>query len=138
MRHVCQTYIGVKKVEAFPEERDGKSGYHVIYEDGYESWSPKDVFERAYMQIGARNKLTQGDIDKFFENGKSSVMSIDKHITVMHYKTPTNFFWTESSGCVDPKNYDLALGECSCTSKIKDKIWNYLGFVLSWAQNGLK
>lgn len=138
MRHVCQTYIGVKKVEAFPEERDGKPGYHVIYEDGYESWSPKDVFERAYMQIGARNKLTQGDIDKFFENGKSSVMSIDKHITVMHYKTPTNFFWTESSGCVDPKNYDLALGECSCTSKIKDKIWNYLGFVLSWAQNGLK
>lgn len=23
-------------------------GYHVRYEDGYESWSPKDVFEKAY------------------------------------------------------------------------------------------
>lgn len=138
MRHICQTYIGVKKVEAFPEEHDGKQGYHVIYEDGYESWSPKDVFERAYMPIGAKNKLTQGDIDKFFENGKTSVMTIDKHITVMHHKTPTKFFWTEHSGCVDPANYDIAIGEYECTSKVKDKIWNYLGFVLSWAQNGLK
>ena len=25
-----------------------EQGYHVRYEDGYESWSPKDVFERAY------------------------------------------------------------------------------------------
>lgn len=138
MRHVCQTYIGVKKVDAFPEERDGKQGYHVIYEDGYESWSPKDVFERAYMQIEAKNKLSQTDIDKFFENGKSSVITIDKHITVMHYKTPTNFFWAENSGCVDPANYDAAIGEQECTNRIKDKIWNYLGFVLSWAQNGLK
>ena len=138
MRHVCQTYIGVKKVNAFPEEREGKQGYHVIYEDGYESWSPKDVFERAYMQIEAKNKLSQTDIDKFFENGKSSVITIDKHITVMHHKTPTNFFWTENSGCVDPANYDVAIGEQECTNRIKDKIWNYLGFVLSWAQNGLK
>ncbi len=25
-----------------------EEGYKVIYEDGYESWSPKDVFEKAY------------------------------------------------------------------------------------------
>lgn len=24
------------------------NGYRVVYEDGYESWSPKDVFEKAY------------------------------------------------------------------------------------------
>lgn len=24
------------------------AGYHVRYEDGYESWSPKDAFEKAY------------------------------------------------------------------------------------------
>lgn len=138
MRQVCKTYIGVKKVDAFPEERDGKQGYHVIYEDGYESWSPKDVFERAYMQIEAKNKLSQTDIDKFFENGKTFVNTIDKHITVMYYNTPTKFFWSENSGCVDPANYDVAIGEYECTKRIKDKIWNYLGFVLSWAQNGLK
>ena len=25
-----------------------EDGYKVVYEDGYESWSPKDVFEKAY------------------------------------------------------------------------------------------
>ena len=54
-------YIGVKLVEAAPMskyefyEKRGlpvndidAPGYEVIYEDGYQSWSPKDVFEKAY------------------------------------------------------------------------------------------
>lgn len=57
-------YIGTKEVNATPAWRvdgvvypkDGvvprvmnrEDGYKVIYEDGYESWSPKDVFEKAY------------------------------------------------------------------------------------------
>ena len=59
-------YIGTKIVQAEPAWRvDGKvwvksqpvpSGYHVedgykvVYPDGYESWSPKDVFEYAYRE----------------------------------------------------------------------------------------
>lgn len=31
-----------------PRSMNRKDGYKVVYEDGYESWSPKDVFERAY------------------------------------------------------------------------------------------
>lgn len=47
-----KTYIGVKRIQAEPQERNGKPGYRVIYEpDGYESWSPKDVFEAAYLPI---------------------------------------------------------------------------------------
>ena len=30
-----------------PVERENP-GYHVVYPDGYESWSPKDVFDDAY------------------------------------------------------------------------------------------
>ncbi|WP_099465596.1 crAss001_48 related protein [Parabacteroides provencensis] len=53
-------YIGTKIIEAAPmsandaEECGFKTGgkvgdgYWVRYEDGYESWSPKDVFEKAY------------------------------------------------------------------------------------------
>ena len=29
----------------------GDDGYKVVYEDGYESWSPKDVFEKGYILI---------------------------------------------------------------------------------------
>lgn len=61
-------YIGTKQVEAKPmskgeayekgllkagvvpsEEESSIMGYHVRYKDGYESWSPKDVFEEAYQ-----------------------------------------------------------------------------------------
>ena len=58
-------YIGTKQIEAEPMTRGdawGKhllrekptpenfddAGYHVRYKDGYESWSPKEVFEEAY------------------------------------------------------------------------------------------
>lgn len=66
-------YIGTKIVKAAPTLRldDGKGnirvqllknnpipqpgdavdmGYKVVYEDGYESWSPQDVFEEAYRE----------------------------------------------------------------------------------------
>ena len=57
-------YIGTKEVSATPAWRvdgvvypkDGamprvmnrEDGYKVVYEDGYESWSPKEVFEKTY------------------------------------------------------------------------------------------
>lgn len=63
-----EKYIGTKQVEAEPmskgeayekgllkagvvpsEEESSIMGYHVHYKDGYESWSPKDVFEEAYQ-----------------------------------------------------------------------------------------
>ena len=49
-------FIGTKLVEAEPcpawkdagGHKIGDSGYKVRYSDGYESWSPEEVFERAY------------------------------------------------------------------------------------------
>ena len=60
-----QKYIGTKIIEAVPAIRKGgkvyeegwpipksmdptENGYKVRYPDGYESWSPKGVFEEAY------------------------------------------------------------------------------------------
>lgn len=43
-------YIGTKILEAEPMEKDGAPGYRVVYPDGYESWSPSNVFEEAYRQ----------------------------------------------------------------------------------------
>lgn len=53
-----KAYIGTKVVQAKPMDdpnpefdEDPAPGYKVVYEDGYESWSPKDVFERCYREI---------------------------------------------------------------------------------------
>nr|DAU51108.1 MAG TPA: Dec protein, OB-Fold, Decoration, VIRAL PROTEIN [Caudoviricetes sp.] len=60
-----QKYIGVKRIKARPmtrgdyntyrgwqipaDEDPADEGYLVKYRDGYESWSPKEVFEEAYV-----------------------------------------------------------------------------------------
>ena len=54
-----KNYIGTKIIEAEPcaalknygDHKVGDPGYKVRYEDGYESWSPKDVFEKAYRPM---------------------------------------------------------------------------------------
>ena len=63
-------YIGTKIIEAAPAIRKGgkvydltwpipksmepeEPGYRVRYPDGYESWSPKDVFEEVYRPTDA-------------------------------------------------------------------------------------
>lgn len=53
-----QTYIGTKIIGAMPQQNNGADGYMVTYEDGYVSWSPKDVFEKAYRKTDA---MTFGD-----------------------------------------------------------------------------
>lgn len=53
-----KTYIGVKIIKAEPQDcqkdshnsKVGDPGYKVEYEDGYVSWSPADVFEKAYRK----------------------------------------------------------------------------------------
>lgn len=47
-------YIGTKIIHAKPADRSAtEPGYFVQYADGYESWSPKDVFEEAYRECDA-------------------------------------------------------------------------------------
>lgn len=36
------------KTSPYPRSMNLEDGYKVVYPDGYESWSPKDVFEEAY------------------------------------------------------------------------------------------
>lgn len=48
---MMKNYIGVKIIKARPMSKYGVDGYEVMYPDGYVSWSPKDVFEKAYREI---------------------------------------------------------------------------------------
>lgn len=48
-----QPYYGIKLISAELQEKDGQEGYKVVYEGGYESWSPKEVFEKAYRPNGS-------------------------------------------------------------------------------------
>lgn len=87
-------YIGTKQIEAAPMtlgefiektgrnpyekdcamHNDAQEGYLVKYEDGYESWSPKDVFEKAYNVAENhvdRMLIEQADLVDKLEKGTS-------------------------------------------------------------------
>lgn len=54
-----KNYIGVKIVKAEPQVKNGKPGYKVVYPDDYVSWSPKDVFEEAYRELGCEDFINE-------------------------------------------------------------------------------
>lgn len=99
-------YIISKEVEAEPMTRGdawekhllrekpstenfNDEGYYVRYEDGYESWSPKDTFEKAYkiadtfldrLHIEMRDLYKKMDkLSPFIESGKIDEVVTDKY-----------------------------------------------------------
>ena len=134
---MTQYYIGVKRIEAWPEEKDGQPGYAVKYSDNYTSWSPKDVFEKAYLPIGVEGtKICQKVVDTFMGDVKAS--KFDEKTTIVVAETITGFKQYEVSSCVDPANYDEEIGKQIGTRRIEDTVWKCLGFALQWANFGLK
>lgn len=133
-----QYYIGVKQIQAEPQERQGWQGYRVVYPDGYVSWSPKDVFERAYLPMGEGSdgtKINQGMVDGFIDSFIGSKMG--EKTTVVCATLKNGFEFVESSSCVDAANYSQEMGESIVANRLKDRIWMLLGFLLQTARNGV-
>ncbi|MFM0300016.1 Gp49 family protein [Paraburkholderia sediminicola] len=132
---MTQHYIGSKQIVAWPEERDGKSGYAVKYPDGYTSWSPKETFEAAYLPQGHDgSRVNEQMVCDFIASHEST--RLGNH-TVVLVKLRNGFTLIEESACVDPANYDQAIGEQYALMKAKSRVWNLLGFLLATARNGI-
>lgn len=154
-----KTYIGTKIIEAAPAIRMGgkiydaneliprsmelvEEGYKVRYQDGYESFSPKDVFERFYLELTVNPELrtkkpsiSQKMVDDFIV--AKEVSTLGDKVTVVRATLRNGFELVESSACVSPENYDEKLGAKICMEKIEDKVWFLLGFLLQTGVNGL-
>lgn len=147
-----QIYIGVKKVEAAPmsenefrtekgepfipsDPGNGRPGYKVQYPDGYTSWCPKETFEKANLNLGYSDRVPMRVVEGFIQ--RTEVSDLDKKTTMVRAFLINGFVITETSSCADPANYDRSVGEESCMSKIQDRVWDYLGFLLCCAKNGM-
>lgn len=136
-------YIGTKLIEAIQAQKDGKDGYKVVYPDGYTSWSPADVFERAYLPLFINSHLNtdkpsigQEMVDDFIAH--TEVQTLGDKTTVVRAVLRNGFELVESSSCVSKENYSEELGAQICMKKIKDKVWFLLGFLLQTAVHGVK
>lgn len=144
--------IGIKMVELIPMfagiaqfkgyktngHEGNDEGYEVTYSDGYKSWCPKDVADKAYFKLNENNdgsKIDEVDVNNFLKSHITSTLG--PKTTVVLATTVTGFDMVNSSACVDPKNYSQELGEKYALETIKSNLWSYLGFVLQWAKNGI-
>ena len=152
-------YIGTKLIEAEKAYRvDGKvvtlaenrvpcgneveRGYKVRYADGYESFSPQAVFECAYLPLEVNGKLkTEAPsisaemVERFIDHHETVTMG--GKTTVVRAVLKNGFEIVESSSCVSAENYDEKLGEEICMERIRNKIWELLGFLLQTAVGGV-
>ena len=98
-------YIGIKNIKAEPmnlgdyniyrgwkipeNENPNDEGYLVKYSDGYESWSPKKVFEEAYrsfdegMSFGMAVELLKSGhkVSRKGWNGKNQHIELATHVS---------------------------------------------------------
>ena len=152
-------YIGTKLIEAEPAYRvDGKvvtlaenkvpcgykieRGYKVRYADGYESFSPQGVFESAYLPLEVNGMLKTAApsisaemVERFIDHHETVTMG--GKTTVVRAVLKNGFEIVESSSCVSAENYDEKLGEEICMERIRNKIWELLGFLLQTAVGGV-
>lgn len=153
-----QKYIGTKLIEAEPmtrgayneyrgwkipaDEDPSDEGYFLRYSDDYVSWSPKEVFERVYLAVEDNKQLPSGVsigqkmVDEFISYYETITMG--ECTTVVRCVLRNGFEIVESSSCVDPENYSQKIGEEICMERIKNKIWELLGFLLQTAWNGIR
>lgn len=143
-------YIGFKMIEAEPMSHktylerhtgmgvDGKDaeGYLVKYPDGYVSWSHKEVFEKAYMQVGDNNAIVETNVNDFVKEIEYQKWG-DK-TTIAIATLANGFIITESSSCVDPANFNMDVGSSICMDRIYNRVWQLLGFLLQTAKEGIK
>jgi len=151
-------YIGTKLINAEPmtrgeyniyrgwqipeNENPEDAGYHVIYSDNYESWSPAEVFEKSYLQLDVNADLrtdnpsiSKAMVDNFI--AETEVITMGEKTTVVRAVLINGFEIIEASSCVSVENYDEKLGAEICLGRIKNKIWQLLGFLLQTAVNGI-
>lgn len=75
-----------------------------------------------------KTAITQEDVDNFIESVEFSKLG---QKTTLAFATLANGFEIAvTSGCVDPSKYNQEIGEKIALGRLKDKVWELLGFEL--------
>ena len=152
----CDWFIGVKALQARPmqlgqfcllkskdappDTHPSDPGYLVIYPDGYESWSPKHVFERSYFPCsdrsgGARLRPQVDDVELFVAEGARTRITPSASTVTMLTITGHEFHHTANAGC--PEAFDDEAITNIGHGHNMSNLAMCLDFVFSWANNGI-
>lgn len=130
------TYVSVKLITAWPETKDGAEGYAVKYQSGYMSWCPKDVFEASNLKLSDAGLVDEAVVESFIKSVTPSVAGDRGAVAVLD--TVTGFDVVKTATCAEAYAFDPVRAQTIATERAKNMLWEFLGFVVQWAKNGLK
>jgi len=76
------------------------------------------------------NVITDGTIDDLIERSTITTAKMGAKTLVLCAALPSGFEVVVSSACVDPANYDEALGRKLAMEKLRDRLWELEGYRL--------
>ena len=120
--------------ETIGEYKKGTAGYTIADDKGNNSWVSKEKYEANHLPITRNSSVTEEDVENMI--GSILIETINEKTTFVQVTLLNGFTLEETSSCVDPKNYDMEMGADICMTKIKDKIWFLLDFLLCSAKDG--
>ena len=77
--------------------------------------------------------VTKERIKHLMDTAQYDVKTVFGKCTIVTAQLENGFIMVESSACVDPANYDPAMGERICKDKIRDRLWELEGYALQKA-----
>ncbi len=80
-------------------------------------------------------KVSKEQIDDLLRRAQVTADTVYDKCTRVTVKLESGFILTESSACVDPANYDAALGQKICLDHIRNRLWELEGYVLQKRQH---
>lgn len=87
-------------------------------------------FEEDSTTTQVNDSVKKEDIDSILSQTLISVEKYGDKTTILKATLPNGFVVVESSSCVDPKNFNMSIGEQICMKKLEDKIWELEGYKL--------
>lgn len=75
--------------------------------------------------------VTEKEVDANMEDViVRTVTEFDKPVTYVTVRMLNGFTLRESTTCVSPENYSEDVGRAICLSRIRDRVWHLLGYML--------
>lgn len=77
-----------------------------------------------------KNTVSNHDIEKLIRDAKIDTQTIGEKTTLVMVTLKNGFVLSETSSCVDPKNYDEKIGEMAALGRITTRLWELEGYRL--------
>lgn len=101
--------------------------YTLDIDEGEWEWNV-EMFEGLYIP---EKHVKEETIKKMLDEADICVSTVFDTTTVVTARLKNGFTITETSGCIDARNYSKEIGAEICMSKIEDKLWMLEGYALN-------